>query len=184
MDGWSQLLNLMYPMWCPVNMFVEMSEARVALDLNRDFSCTAYTLVNHSVVSARLSLLWGLQIAGSLLRSCLRHITMVLSLFWNMGRPTLSIVASSSSSFMHLFIYSCEQSRKPNEQRTSTILLLAYLWSVSCQTALCLLCLWPLYHHALIFWRSRFSVFLQLLISNQTIHKALHEIVVRNKGLD
>lgn len=60
MDGWSQLLNLMYPMWCPVNMFVEMSEARVALDLNRDFSCTAYTLVNHSVVSARLSLLWGI----------------------------------------------------------------------------------------------------------------------------
>lgn len=60
MDGWSQLLNVMYPMWCPVNMFVEMSEARVALDLNRDFSCTAYTLVNHSVVSARLSLLSGI----------------------------------------------------------------------------------------------------------------------------
>lgn len=37
MDGWSQLLNLMYPLWRPVNMFVEMSGACVALDLNRDF---------------------------------------------------------------------------------------------------------------------------------------------------
>lgn len=154
MDGWSQLLNLMYPMRCPVNMFVQMSEARVALDLNRDFSCTAYTLVNHSVVSDRLSLLSGITdrwlTAQKLSQTC---VTMVLSLLWNIGRPTLSIVASSSSSssFMHLFIYSCEQSRKPNEQRTLTILLLAYLWSVSCQTALCLLCLWPLYHHALIF---------------------------------
>lgn len=60
MEGWSQLLNLIYPMWRPVNMFVEMSEARAAFDLDRDFSRAAFTLLNRSVVSARLSGLSGI----------------------------------------------------------------------------------------------------------------------------